>query len=640
MILCRRTAILVTCLAMQAGISCADAAEWINFYPVTGEVSLGFDGRWRENDPGESTWRTEYEEKLNLAVGGYILDRRFFTFSADLAPAFSQMESDATGGVIETDENFLNYGARFSLLHGVSLSPVSLNGSFSASDGDLEDNLGNRREITQENRLAGMQIKFRPFRSSIFYRESSLEESFISAFGQPPTDREEFQRALTYKGQSRGMELFLEGTEFDDRTIDDRDYESYIARLSNNFGWGKNSRLSSRLEYRDREGFSAEERASVSESLRLQHTQNLYTTYDYAYAHTQRLTETERHTGRFQLNHKLYTNLDTSFKLSGSNTESSQQYSEQTREGSLDFSYNKKLRSDMRVSANLGGGYRATERDGGQIDYNESIGVPATGIVVLSLRYVIWSSIFVTAPGCNPCLDGSDYIVEDAGSDFTQLRIPLGSRIAIGDTITVDYLTQPPTVEFYGIPYRVGVKLEYGPFQIYHRTSGEEQTYVSGPDPATVGDRRTDVTGLNWQWSRGRAEASASIERVYSVNFERDSTEYFLVQSLKYAVAPNARFHANFRETFYRNNTDAESYNGLVRLNWLPAPRLSVTPELSAFRRNTDQEGSNTILRGSLDVAWKWRAIALDFSYDHTRRDTNGNKSIEDRVLATVKRKF
>jgi hypothetical protein len=640
MFFCRRTVVFIACAVIQAGIPCAEAADWVDFYPLNGEFSLGVDGRWRENDSGQSTWQMEYEEKLNVRFGGHILDQRFFTFSGNLAPTFSQQKSDYTSGVSKSDTQFLNYGARFSLLHGVAVSPVSLNASFNATNGETEDNLGNRRESTLENRLAGLQIKFRPFRSSIVYRERSLEESFVSAFGQLPQERNEFQRTLSYTGRSRGMELFLEGTEFDDRTIQDQDYESSTARLNNNFNWGKGSRFNSRLKYVDRKGYSAEESATANESLHLQHTRNLFTSYDYGYRHSQRLTESESHFGQFELHHKLYSNLDTSLKVSGENTTSSEQFNEQTREASLDFSYNKKLRSNMRLSANLGGGYRTTERTGGVIDRAETAIVPATGVVILSERYIIWSSIVVAAPGCNPCLDGSDYLVEDAGGNFTQLQIPLGSRIAIDDTITVDYIFQPPTVEFYGIPYRVGLKLEYGPITIYHRSSGEQQTYVSGPDPTAVGDRRTDVTGLEWKLSRGRTQASAGIERIYITNYSQTSTEYLLSQKLTYGISPNALLIANLRESFFRNSKSADTYTGEMTINWKPAPRLTVKPRLSAFRRQVDSEDTNTILKAGVDVGWYWRRLELDFNYVHTEQQTNDRKDIEDRVVATIKRKF
>ena len=639
MLVFRWKSVLIACAALLGGITDARAAEWINFYPITGEVSLGFDGRWREAASGNSTRWTEYEERLLLRLGGYSVDPRIFTFNVELEPALTQQKSESATGTASTDSTFLNYKARFSLLHGVPASPVSLNADFSASTGETEGSLGNRSDFTIEKRGANLHWKFRPFQSTLSYREQSLDITFMPGFGLPPTERDEFQRTLTYRGKSRGMELLLEGNEFDDRTALDKDYESGRARLSNNFNWGKNSRLTSRLEYLDREGFSAEERVSVDETLRLQHTKNLYTTYGYGYDSLQRTTDTETHSGSFGLNHQLYTNLTTNFRLDGFTTQSDE-FREDSYNANLDFNYTKQIRPGLLLSANLGGGYSVTDRTGGQLDFTESPSVPATGIVVLVQRYILWPTIVVTAPGCNPCLDGTDYLVEDAGGDFTQLRIPVGSQINIGDTITVDYAFQPPTVEYYGIPYRVGVRLEYGAFAFYHRTVGEDQTFISGPDPTAVGDRRTDTTGVEWNWTRGRNRASAGAERIYTETIGRATTEYLLRQTLNYAIAPNATLSATFRETFLRNDTAADAYDGDLSVRWIPSPGLSVTPRLSAFRRTVDPGGTDSFVKAGVDVRWKWRRLAVDMLYDHTQHDNDGATRIEDRVYIKLTRKF
>lgn len=635
----RWKSVLIVCTALLGGITDARAAEWLNFYPVTGELSLDVDGRWKSFDSGESTWQIEYEEKLDLRLNGYSLDPRIFTFNVRLEPTLTQEKSDSPTVTISTDSTTLNYGANFRLLHGVPASPVSLSADFSANTDTTEGTLGNRRETTNKDSRAGLHWKFTPFQSTLDYKERSLDETFIPGFGQPSTERDEFQQTLTYRGKSRGMELFLEGNEFDDRTTLDQDYESERARLNNNFGWGKNSRLTSRLEYFNREGFSAEEKISVNESLRLQHTQNLVTTYGYGYRSLQRTTDTETHSGNFGLNHRLYTNLNTSLRLDGSTTQSDQ-FQDDSYNANLDFNYTKQIRPGVRLSANLGGGYSVSDRTGGQLDFTESR--TATSIVVLVQRYIIWSTILVTAPGCNPCLDGTDYLVEDAGGDFTQIRIPAGSRIDIivGDTITVDYVYQPPTVEYYGIPYRVGVRLEYAVFAFYHRTVGEDQTFVSGPDPTAVGDRRTDTTGIEWNWTWGRNKASVGVERVYGDLFDRTSTDYLLRQTLSYAVAPNAVLSATFSETFLRSDTDSDTFNGDVSVLWYPAPGLSVTPRISAFHRNVDPGGAESFMKAGVDVRWQWRNIGADLLYDHTWRDNDGASRVEDRVFLKLKRKF
>jgi len=639
MLFSRRKAVVTIIVVLMGGVPEAWAGDWLNFYPAAGELSVGYDGRWDDTN-GTSSERVKYEEALQVRLGGYSLDPRIFTFNFNLKPKLNQERYDTGTGTASTDSKFLNYRTRFSLLHGVQSSPVSLNADFSANTGETEGSLGNRSDFTIENRGAGLVWKFRPFRSTIDYRERSFDETFTSRFGQPPTERDEFQRTLTYRGHSRGMELFLEGIDLEDMLVPGQSYESGKARLSNNFAWGKHSRLNSRLEYLNRDGFHEEERVTVTELLRLQHTQNLYTRYSYTYNASHREIDTETQAGNVEINHNLYNNLTTSLRIGGTNTESSDQFREKTRDANLDFHYNKRIRSDIRVTANLGGGYRTGDRTGGQLDFSESATVPASGVVVLIQRYIVWSTIVVTAPGCSPCQEGLHYTVADAGGDFTQLNIPLGSPINIGDAITVDYTFAPPTAEYYGIPFRAGIRLEYGPFAVYHRTDGEDQTFISGPDPDAVGDRRTDTTGLEWNWTLGRSTASAGAERIYTETIDRNTTEYLLRQSLNYAIAPDVMLNAAIRESFLRDGTAADTYDGNFSIKWFPAPGLSITPRLSGFRRNMEPGGTDSFVRAGLDVNWRLRRLVADLRYDHTRHDHNGTIRVEDRVYVKLTRKF
>jgi hypothetical protein len=626
-------------MPVLGGVSVARAEGWVNFYPLEGELSLGVDSQWRRSDGGDSTSQLTIDERLRLNIGGYGLDPRFFNFNVRLEPELEQRTTDSGTGKTSSDSTFLNYAARFDFLSGVQVSPFALSGSMAGSSSEVEGSLGNRSDITIEDRGADLRWKFRAFPMSVGYKERSLYEVFTPSFGASPTVRDEFQRTITAKARSSKMEWYWESNDFDDLTGVDNDYKSQKARLSNNFRWGKGSTLTSQLDYGDREGFNENERFNVNESLRLQHLENLYTSYGYSYEWLSRTTETETQRGSFELNHRLYKNLTTSLKLSGTDTKS-EDLMEETYDADLDFKYVKEIKPGVRLRSNLGGGYRTSERIGGRLDFSESPTVPITGIVPLIQRYIVWSTIIVTAPGCTPCLEGTDYFVEDAGGDFTQLRIPGGSRIAIGDVITVDYAYEPPTVEFYGIPYRAGVRLDFGWVAVYLNTSGENQTFVAGPDPDAVRDRRTDTAGVEFSWARPRMEATASAERKYSQIGTQEKTEYILLQSLKYRIASNASLTANFSESFFRDGSDVDAYNANLSANWFPAPGLTVNPYLSAFHRDQDPGGTENFMNVGVNLLWKWRRLSMDMRYDHSQRNNDGRGTIEDRLTFNAKRRF
>lgn len=632
--------VLIASTALASASTGLGAEEWIGFYPITGELSVSADGRWTDFDTGSNADVLEFEERLRLHLGGYGLDPRIFNFNIDLEPAFEQESTNSDGQSASADTSYLDYGAKFSFLHGVPASPVSLRGNIERTTTNIDGSLGSRSDSVTQIHGGDLHWKFAPFPSTITYTERSLDETFVPGFGQAVTERENFQKTLSYRGASSKMQLYLDQIEFEDRIDSAKDYETQRGRLNNFFRWGRNSSFTSRLEYSDRQGFNAEEKAFVDESLRLQHASNLYTTYGYGYESLNRINDSETHRGNFGLNHRLYKNLDTSFRLSGSTTDS-EQFQEDNFEGNLDFNYTKKFRPDLRVTANLGGGYGVTDRTGGPVDFSESLVVPDTLIVPLAQRFIVLSTLVVNLPGvCTPCTENTDYFVQDAGGDFTQLSIPLTSSISIGDTIDVTYTFDSPTAELSRIPYRVGLRVDYQAFSFYHSTVGENQNFIAGPDPAAVGDRRTDTTGISWTWTRGRDNASLGIERIYSDTISRSTTEYILKQSLTYGLAPRAVLSASVRESFLRDTTDADSYNGDVSIRWLPQPGLTVTPRISAYHRTVDPGSGEDFFKAGVDVNWRWRRLVSEFRYDHIIRETDNFGSAEDRVFVEVTRKF
>ncbi len=635
----RKASILL--LAFLGTCTDAWARDWIYFNPMRGEVSIEFDGRWRQQDDGTSSYDVKLEEHLLLNISGAVVDPRILQFNIDLEPTFTQRQLDTGIGIQRDRETDLNYGGAISLLRGLESSPLSLDGDFQRSTSDLDGALGSRSSLTTDRRGVALNWRSRALPTTIKYREFFLDEFFVPGFGQLPSQREEFFRRLSLSGANRKMRVVLEGIEFDDRTALDNDYDSQEARLDNNFRWGKGSTLASKLRYFNRIGFNAEEKSSIDESLVLRHTENLSTTYRFAADSTERTTSTDERRVDLGLNHRLYTNLTTRLNVSWFNTDS-EEFEQDRTDATLDFGYRKKFDDGPTVTANLGGGYRVIDRIGGRIDFSESPTVPPTGVVVLAQRYIDQSTIVVTAPGCNPCIEGpaNDYIVEDAGNDFTQLRIPAGSRINIGDTITVDYVYEPPDVEYYGIPYRFGLRLDYGRFALFHRTDAEDQTFIEGPDPEAIADRRNDTTGAQLNWTWGRNESRLSAERLFTMNGDFESTEYVVRHFLKYGLAPDAILVTNLSASYLTGDTEVTVFRGDGTITWFPVPLVRVKPNASAFHRTSSPGGTEGFLEVGVDVAWSWRRLILEMEYDHTLRENQGATTNEDRLFMKVTRKF
>ncbi len=639
-----------TCVALLAAllwrVADARAQEWIHFNPVQGEVRLSFDGRWQSSDTGSSSRELETEEAVRLRLNGFSIDPRIFTFDVNLEPVFTQQDSKFFGVDETNDSQFLNYGAAFSFLEGTPVSPFGLAASFSQSSGDLDGNLGARSSFETQDRRASLRWKSRAFPSTLSYIERDLEQDSRASFASTPTRRDELLRTVRYLGRSSKMELLLEANEFDDQTVFDRDYTSEQARLSNFFRWGKGSSLTSRIDYFNRDDFNAYDSFSVDESLTLQHTRNFNTDYGYRFQQTSTdVVETDTQSALVGFTHRLYQNLTTTFRLDGTMVDSSDGFEEDSYGGRLDFVYNKKIRWDGRMRAQLGGGYRTTESTGGLVQvFGETHTIPSVGlnIVTLDNAFVEVATIIVTAPGCNPCAEGAggDYTVQAAG-DFTQLVIDTNtSNINAGDTITVDYDFRPRSASFYGVPYRVGLRFDFSWISIYHSSDGEDQTLREG-DPTAVTDRQNDLTGFELRWRRGGSRASFSADRRYFKSDNFESEELIFRQSLFYVFSPGLSGSAGANQTFYvGGDTDGELYSIDGNLTWFPRPGLQVKPRASAYRRTQDPGSEDTFVGAGIDFRWNWRQVTVDVRYDHNYRDSNNNSTEEDRVFMEVKRRF
>ena len=165
MIVSWRKIFIISLMPILGGIPDARAAEWINFFPVTGELSLEVDSEWRRTDGEETTKELETTERLELNIGGYSLDPRFFNFNVRLEPELEQRTTDSGTGKFSSDSTFLNYDARFDFLSGVQASPFALSGNVAANSGEIEGSLGDRRDITNESRGANLRWKNRAGRS-------------------------------------------------------------------------------------------------------------------------------------------------------------------------------------------------------------------------------------------------------------------------------------------------------------------------------------------------------------------------------------------------------------------------------------------------------------------------------------------
>jgi hypothetical protein len=496
-----------------AGTSEAMAQEWLRLYPIEGEVRLEFEGEWEREDSGDSQ-DLGFTERVRIGQGGHILDPGIANFQFQVEPVFTQGHLTVPGEDSTSNGLFLDYYGNLSLLQD-GISPVALTATASRSSGEIDGSLGNETEFVTDLRDARLIWKTRVFPSTLSYTERLQDQETESAFGGATSERDDVIRTLRYRGKSSKMNLLLESNWFDDNINSNRDYTSQEGRLNNYYRWGKGSRFASNASFLNRDGFNANERYTVDENLRLQHLQNLSTSYNYSFnALTTTNTQTT-HSGNLGLTHQLYQNLTTGVNLSGTHNDFDQGQQDDY-DVQLDLNYTKRIFWGGKLGASIGGGYGATDRDsepGTNDVIDESHLVDFSGIVLLDERFIVTSTIIVTdVTGTIIYTEGFGYTVSDAGGDLTELLIIPGAGIANGDTILVSYEFETVTSAKYDrLSYRVGAELDFGWISMFNRTFGEKQDLKSG-DPDAVRDTFDSTTGIEVRWQGRRAGATATAD--------------------------------------------------------------------------------------------------------------------------------
>lgn len=641
----KKTLIPEKCLVVIACIfwtsSDGWASEWFQLDPLDWDVTFKSDRSQRTSN-GETSQDTRFDEAIRLRQSGYSLDPRIATFSMELNPVWTQGNFKYTGRDEELDGRFLNYNAGLSLLHGTQ-KPVSVNAQASRSSGTNDFSLGSRSEFETENRFLALNWKTSVFPTTVSYSERFLDQSFRSGFSGAVSNREDLLRTLKFNGRSSKMNLSLEYNDFDDR-IFNRDYKETRARWFHSARWGKGSHLNSTLIYTDKAGFQNFQNLHVAENAKLQHTDNLYSTYRLEHSSITQILETRRNSAGLGLTHQLYQNLTTRFELSGASSDFD--LGKQDEYGSLlDLNYNKKIAWDGKLSAGIGGERRIVDRKatGGLLEViDESIVVDITGIVVLDLRFINPTTIIVTdVTGFVVFTEGVDYIVVPVANNLTEIQILPGGLINVGDTILVDYRYQSmPSLEYETNSFRYGVTLNFGWISLYHREFRSDQNMISGADGSFLTDRRDATSGIQIRWTHPRIKTTFDMETRSFRSGDFESESFILRQSLFYTMSPKTTLTLSANESFTESEgRETDLLSADLSLHWRPTSELSVTPKVGAWRREEIDISDQRYFTAGVDLRWSVRKLSITASLKHNKWSGTINDSDENRLMFTIIRR-
>ena len=336
-------------------------------------------------------------------------------------------------------------------------------------------------------------------------------------------------------------------------------------RYSQDFGTDLNRHFDSDVNYYDRTGTGGEYRnLFANEGLRIDHYQNLYSTYLYQlqYNDTQDQGSTTYQYGLFELNHRWYENISQDLSLGGTR---------ETVPGGSTTSYwiggtngyNHALPWQGNFFLETTGQYAINDNNvsSGQVQVvDEGHIAPVNGApFTLNNTFVLTATIVVVdtvGGGRLPTELDVDYEIIELGNQ-TQIKVePTSLVIHPGDPLAVSYIYQVPASARYSTTTKaVTVGVTFPSIDLSYSYNTINETLLSGQGAQFLQDMTTNTFTIgvhhDWETLLARANAMYQTEKSNSISFNMTD----LSQSISYRARWSILLSATGDETFTNYTT-------------------------------------------------------------------------------------
>ena len=280
-------------------------------------------------------------------------------------------------------------------------------------------------------------------------------------------------------------------------------YETHEALLSHDvfFGPRQTMELTSTADYKQQSGRTDLQHFRWDERLRIEHTDNFHTHYDYTFDYfSVQGTQTTRNRGDIGFTHQLYRSLTTNGDVSVQHSDTEGSGSLEAI-GNLNLDYHKEVPLGA-LTAGTGVTYAWQRADASKVT-TTVLDAPVTFTdpqpIVLAGTNIDPNSIVITDPsGLLLYRPGIDYTVRQF-SDHVEIQRMLGGRIGDNTPVLLDYqlLPQPAATTttlsyFASIRYDIQRSFLAG-LGIYGRYSAATQDISSATPSAFVANNYTDI---------------------------------------------------------------------------------------------------------------------------------------------------
>jgi hypothetical protein len=571
------------------------------------------------NAPTTDSQQYIFEQQLHLDTTGYIFSPNFATLSlAGSAGLSENWVHTSTDGTSVTDQNL------------GSLYEWDLESTFQPN-GDAPLTLYSRREqgwvfrefgpalqTVSTDTGASLDIRSRvaPTRLSVSHVDS--EQTGLDEFDDFRYTRDAFTWHTTYLPTDRQtVNWDYTYSNIDQSGVTNQKYETHDAVLSHEYVFGsrRQDSLTSTASYYSQSGDVNLDRFRLDERLRIRHTDNFRTRYDYTYDQTNSGgSDRNRHRATAGFTHELYDSLITNGEVGVQRSEAGGATALETF-ADIDFAYRKRAPLGV-LSANLGLAWSRQDSEN-QTEPIQVINQPANfgdaQPIVITGGNVDPNSIIITDPsGLLIYRPGVDYTVT-AFPDRVEIDRVIGGTIPAGQAVLLDYQLSPlPGAVTTSTGFSAGIRYDFerGPLKgvtVYTRYARTNQDIDTDDPSAFVLNEFTDIL-YGAEYRIGYLTLGAERQEHDSTINPFDADRFFARWSQRMHDNTLLGFNASYTTIDYsepENTLDLFTLSAQVQHRFNPRTTGSFTV---LYRNVNDQlRGRTTGFEQQLELRWQHR---------------------------------
>ncbi len=605
--------------------------QWFRMRIDHAETGIYSEGEYETTDFRDSNQSVSYERlfigpTLGLGLNGSIYHPYFLTFRADGEGAFGWSEQNATSPVRSIHTDGMDVLGQFQSSAQL-FSQKPLNGSFFGgySRGYRDYDFFNR--VTAEVFNYGGRLNYNTpslFLSTYYNHtdDNVIDPLLASAYHQDTAgfqgrnDRQSGSTSLSYTLSRYDTSQYGgTGTAMD---------HSFTASDSERFGDHEQIRLTSNASYTRRDdSLLSSDQVDANINLAIDHTPRLGTAYNVSYdRYTSGPYLSDNYEADFQLRHRLYESLTSTFSLRALDNESSDPLnSGYTRMygGGLALAYIKHLGTEHTLQLNNSIQIDQTEQKGVGTVLNEkhTVGTPPDSFELSLPNVEVATIVVMDANRVRVYSPVIDYAVEQNGQR-TFIRLVAGTTIPANSVVSVDYRAIPAGAgDYQSIGDFAGFRIDlwHGLWGVYGRVGVAEN---NAPAALLVQNMVSYALGTDFHWHWFGAGGEYDI-------YDSNQTQYRsgrLYETVNFVLDTASSVGANATESFidyldaHRQEQDYR-FTSFYRRNMSRSLRLNFEAGFDVHRGpGVDQ--TLAALRPSVDYLIGKTSISASYDYEYS----------------------